>query len=85
MDKYIHILIKPDAFLKKIVEEIIKELSALGLEICSANIIKPNRRLLELMYDDEFKWEYDYYEHNKKIYDLGPALSLISRYMLVIS
>lgn len=80
MSKYVHILIKPDAFLRNIVHEIIDSFHNYNFEIIAVNIIMPNKSLLDVMYDKEFKWEYDYYCHNKRLYGLGPSLSVIIKY-----
>ncbi len=79
MDDLFHILLKPDAFKRSLISELIQWLNRNGVEIYSANLLKPNSELLQLMYDGEFKWKYDYYNHNKELYTVGPSLSLICR------
>lgn len=72
-----HIVIKPDGFYRNIVENIVENLiSDYGINICVASIIKPNAQLLDIMYED-FKWEHDYIFHNRKLFELGPSLSLV--------
>lgn len=80
MNNYIHILVKPDAFIRNIVDDILHWLTDADIEIYYYDIIKPSNRLLEIMYDERFQWEHDYYCHNKKLYDLGPSLSLLCKY-----
>ena len=72
-----HILLKPDVFHRNILEEVIETLGEFGVNIYVFDIIHPNEALLCEMYDSNFKWEYDYYIHNNRLYNLGPSLSLI--------
>lgn len=76
-DRLFHILIKPDAFIRGIVIDVITYLHKFyNVKIYTANIIEPNNKLLDIMYND-FKWEYDYFDHNRQLYKFGPSLSLV--------
>lgn len=76
-NRLFHILIKPDAFIRGIVIDVIEYMRVFfNLKIYSANVIEPNEKLLDIMYDD-FKWKYDYIEHNRQLYKFGPSLSLV--------
>ena len=76
-ERLFHILIKPDAFIRGIVFDVIKYLCGFyDVKIYSANIIEPNDKLLDIMYNN-FKWEYDYIDHNRQLYKFGPSLSLV--------
>lgn len=72
-----HILLKPDIFLRGLVEDTFQMLEDLHIDILGFALIRPNSQLLNCMYLKDFKWEYDYFEHNLELYRLGPSLSLV--------
>ncbi len=73
----INILIKPDAFIRKKLKDILVFIEQNGIHIVHFNLIKPNSILLDYMYQEQFNWEYDFYTHNLNLFTLGPSLSLI--------
>lgn len=80
MVEYLHILLKPDAFYRGVVKDILETLEVNQIQVFVSDIIRPNEILLGTMYDKNFCWEYDYYYHNRKLYELGPCLSLVCKY-----
>ena len=77
MDMIYHILLKPDLFLRNLIEDAFLLLNAYDITITNCALIRPNTKLLHCMYSNGFKWEFDYYSHNMRLYALGPSLSLI--------
>lgn len=75
--KRFNILIKPDAFMRKKLKDILVFLEQNGIYITHFNLIMPNSTLLDYMYQEQFNWEYDFYTHNRDLFSLGPSLSLI--------
>ncbi|GEM_PF-6328959 len=74
-----HILLKPDSFWKNCYEKIIVDLvSIYQIKLIDWNLIIPSEELLDQMYFYNFKWEFDYYNLNRKLYSLGPCLSLVA-------
>lgn len=72
-----HILLKPDVFWKKNYREIIETLSFNKIEFVSYDLIKVQNEIFDVLYMKDFKWNYDYWSHNKKFFSLGPCISLI--------
>lgn len=75
--KRINILIKPDAFIRKKLKDVLVFLEQSGICIKHFNLIIPNSILLDYMYQEQFNWKYDFYTHNRDLFSLGPSLSLI--------
>lgn len=74
-----HILLKPDSFWKNCYEKLIGDLvSIYQVKLIDWNLIVPSEDLLDQMYFYNFKWEFDYYNLNRKLYSLGPCLSLVA-------
>lgn len=72
-----HVLLKPDSFWRGTYGEIIRILLDKQCQIINYNIIAPSDALLNAMYLHSFKWTYDYFHHMKKLFSLGPSLSLV--------
>lgn len=72
-----HIILKPDIFLKNQMKTALCLLNDEHIDIYACSLIKPSQQLLDTMYLSDFKWEYDYLQHNLQLYELGPSLSLI--------
>ncbi len=77
--KYMHILLKPDVFIRNILEDILLELEKRNTRFYSYDLISPNIKLLDIMHLHDFKWKYDYFSHNYDFFKLGPSLSLICK------